>query len=277
MKKKSLFISILSITACILMSTMCEPDPVSKVVTYSIDAAKAVDVNFCRAAQPASTIKVSTNLPFNVAAEKSIANNMGTITSDGKAVAINLLANGTASAKAYTREVIAYIQNQKGLELIEGFGEFWYPVIIRQAGALGTKYISASDLKDLKSRNVLQYEWVSGELASIYVKGKVTAIGEAYTWDGFKQDNGLYLFPFLAAISCDRKKPYELEARDITIDVDGTPVTIQATWGKAYQLLSKMNVAVGDMVEVYVSQYGIQKASDKDLLAIPTCVQKIEE
>ena len=275
MKKISfIVISLLTVS----MFTSCDPldKKDTNVVNYSIDASKIVDQPFVSVNEKASSVTLVTNLPFKLRNDITFAEGSMTLdAADANKEILKINANGSASAKAYTRQVVVYLQNSKA-ELIKDFGEFFYPIVVRQSGLLGTKYISAAQLKDLKNQEILNYRWWD-DLANLFIKGRITDISEAYTWEGFKQDNGLYLFPYLAAITCDRTQPYVLEAKDITIDIDGTPVKVQATWGKAYQLLSKMNVKVGDTVELGLMQYGVQKASDKDFIAIPTSIVKVDE
>lgn len=263
-------ISSLLIAAAVAATTMfssCNPidEPASlNEIQFNGDINSFVSQGFNTIGTAGGTLEINTNSPFNV----TILNGNGySVIRNGNQFKVEIGSN----ADSYTREIKMYIRNFEVNQSVKGFGYFYYPIVVRQQGSKGTRYLNADDLRSLTQKRV---NWSNDS----YIKGTVKSVSTPYSDSGIKRSTGYYDFPITGhnSLSTDQSKPFDLEAIDLVVESEGVTVTVQAAYVKAYNLISKMNVKVGDTVEIHADKSGVQDASDKDIIVNPLSVVVIK-
>ena len=258
------------LAACVAATTLftaCDPinDPkVTDEVEFNGDINSFVSQNYYSMDAAGGTLNIGVSSPINV----TILSGDGySVDKNGNQFKIGIGSN----SGSYTRELKLYVRNYEANQAVKGFGFFYYPIVVRQQGSKGTRYLDADDLRALAAGQV---NWDNDS----YIKGTVKSVSAPYSDGGVKMNAGYYDFPVTGhnKLSTDQNKPYDLEAIDIVVESEGVTVMVQAAYVKAYNLISKMNVKVGDTVEIYADKSGVQTNSDKDLIISPLSVAVIK-
>lgn len=155
-----------------------------------------------------------------------------------------------------TRDVILFVCHFE-YRNVEGFGDFLYPVRVRQAGPDGTYYLSAEQLREWKAAPVGTIAKMFGANGQRYIKGTVTRIGET----SVKELKSGYELPWI--FEGKRFAKATLEVKDITVEVDGEQIDIEVSYLREYKLLDKLNLSTGSTVEIAFRSEGATRTLGK--------------
>ena len=171
-----------------------------------------------------------------------------------------------------TRDITAYIRPLE-LQYVAGFEFFNYPIRIRQRGADGTLYLSGSDIAAWKENHAAA-DW-DGNYNQHYVIGTVKSLGALHEEEGICSPNTT-IGPLWTVPAAMRSfgKPQTLEAFEMTLDVEGVELQVMVHYFKAYNLVSKMKLSMGDQVEMNFPNSGIVTGSNV-LWVSPLDIEKI--
>lgn len=254
------------------------PQIEEKEYDYSFDIGRAVSCNYFEGSAAGTAVTVKADLPFestvlssgsNYSCENAgrpefviVTDEIETVKVDGKALSLS-------------RDVLVHI---RPLEIcrIKGFDYFNYPVLIRQRGDDGTMYLSKDEIQAYKADKMSCSNWI-GNCDQHYIKGKVVSIGAVTPFDGVPANNGLFVFPLAPGQnSMYSKTPWNLDAVELTLDVEGESIPLKAIYEKPYGLVLQLagSVKSGDTVEVNVSARGILDGYD-GIFVHPLTVRKL--
>lgn len=224
---------------------------------YSFDIRNAVNANYFETDSNEGAVTVKSNLPFEATILDRNASNWYCDPSTRPNFEICYDDNHLSNGKSYTRDILLHI---RPLEIckIKGYGYFNYPVVIRQKGDNGALALTKAQVKAFNESQSTS-GW-SGENDQHYVVGKVDAITTVSPYAGAPANTGYYTYP----LSPDQgsmysDKAWNLEACDITVNVDGEKIILKAICEAPYGLVSEMagRVKTGDIVEVNITNRGI--------------------
>ena len=228
---------------------------------YSFDVTNAVNANYFTATAEEGVVKVKSNLPFDVTIKAYSSGNWSCDPSTRPSFdifydEIELVKIGDEK-KSLTRDMIIYLQP---LEIckIKGFDYFNYPVCIRQKGEDGTLAMTADEVKTFNSTHSLSA--LDGDNDQHYVIGTVKSISAVESYSGALGNSGLYINPIRPEqSSIYSENPWDLEACEMTIDVDGQSIKVKAIFERAYGLVTEMSnrISTGDEVEINVTNNGV--------------------
>lgn len=170
-----------------------------------------------------------------------------------------------------TRDITAYVRPFE-LQYIAGFESFNYPIRIRQRGADGTLYLTSDDIAAWKE-NHTTVDW-DGKADQRYVLGRVKSMGVIHDEKGIRNpESAIGPLWGVPAVRQAYGKPQSLEALEMTLDVDGVELQVMIHYFKAYNLVSNLKLAVGDMVEMNVPTSGMITGSNV-LWVSPLAIEK---
>lgn len=264
MKKITSILAIAcTVLAMSLFTTSCEKSSISDELNYHVNIDKAVSQSQFEIPAIGGEVNLTTNLPFDAAVT---TNGQFSIAQDKENKSYYVLSLG--ENKGYTRACTGLVSSLNFHEKIKDFGTFAYPVIIRQEGELGTQYLTKDELESLKSEK--KVDWTSNDH---FIKGTIKAIGKVEPYGGIVNMTSVigsdFSFPLCPQLSTNLTERYNLEAIVYTVESEGVTLSVRAAWHKSYKLLSKMNVKVGDTVEIFVDYKGIDKGYETDLTINP--------
>lgn len=264
--------------ACISCSELT-PQPEEKEYDYVFDVEKSVDCNYFEGVSGETVLNVKANLPFESTIYDGRSADFSCDVSGRPEFVITadeierIRVNG--EYLSLTRDILVHV---RPLEIcrIKGFNWFNYPVLIRQRGGDGTLYLTAEEVRAFNTDRSSSWNWL-GKSNQHYIKGKVVSLEEVKPFDGVASGNGLFIFPLAPGqSSMYSDKPWNLEAAEMTVEVDGERILLTAIYEKPYNLVRAMceNIRQGDMIEVNVSARGIlDKCSG--IFVHPLSVRKI--
>ena len=161
-----------------------------------------------------------------------------------------------------TRDFTIYIRPFE-MQTITGYGWFNYPVRIRQRGADGTYYLTGEQIRKWKNDHTTAHDEWFGDYDNHYIKATVLNVGEIEKEEGIYSANTsigpLWNVP---ATGQSYGEAQCLEARMLTLSVDGEQLNIKVHYPECYNLLSKADYKTGDTVEVFIPNTGIITGSD---------------
>lgn len=276
----AIMIAAITFTACQNLET--SPSPYSDTAwaqTKSLDIANFVANNQYMVNSAAETIVIKPKAPFETripAGDAYKMDNSGFIT--GGTITLSMQAiptvkNDNEKTAWYTNpygNIPSYDKNKTEYELtrdvtvyvkhyqyrnVEGFGDFGYPVSIRQRGADGTYYLSAEQLKEWKDAPHSATAKMFGNDGQRYIKGVITDIGEI-TKKEMTTNNAT---GYWSASWINDKKYFinkTLDIQTIKMNINGETITVEISYFEEYKLLDKLNLKSGDSIEVAFKESG---------------------